>query len=162
MWTPAQLAEALGEEDGRWAADLFGVTTAGTFEHGSSVLRLARDVDAADADVRERWRDIVRRLRDARRTRPQPARDEKIVTAWNGLAITALGELSAATGVIPTADVVAVTDVVVLAEALAERHIVDGRLRRVSRDGVVGGPAGVLEDYGCAAEAFAHGAPAHR
>ena len=37
---------------------------------------------------------------------------------------------------------------------LAERHIVDGRLRRVSRDGVVGEPAGVLEDYGCVAEAF--------
>ena len=37
---------------------------------------------------------------------------------------------------------------------LAERHIVDGRLRRVSRDGVVGEPVGVLEDYGCVAEAF--------
>ena len=33
-------------------------------------------------------------------------------------------------------------------------HLVDGRLRRVSRDGVVGEPAGVLEDYGCVAEAF--------
>ena len=32
--------------------------------------------------------------------------------------------------------------------------MVDGRLRRVSRDGVVGEPAGVLEDYGCVAEAF--------
>ena len=148
VWTPAQLVEVLGEDDGRWAADLFGVTAEGTFEHGSSVLRLARDVDSADAEVRERWRDIVRRLGDARRTRPQPARDEKIVSAWNGLAITALGELSAANGAIAPADVVA------LAEALADRHIVDGRLRRVSRDGVVGGPAGVLEDYGCAAEAF--------
>jgi uncharacterized protein len=37
---------------------------------------------------------------------------------------------------------------------LADRHIVDGRLRRVSRDGVAGAPAGVLEDYGCVAEAF--------
>jgi hypothetical protein len=148
VWTPAQLVEVLGEEDGRWATDLFGVTTEGTFEHGSSVLRLARDLDVADAEVRKRWRDVVRRLGDARRTRPQPARDEKVVTAWNGLAITALGELSAATGAVAPADVVA------LAEALADRHIVDGRLRRVSRDGVVGGPAGVLEDYGCAAEAF--------
>src|SRR5690606_41928711 len=34
------------------------------------------------------------------------------------------------------------------------RHLVDGRLRRVSRDGVVGEPAGVLDDYGCVAEAF--------
>jgi uncharacterized protein len=41
-----------------------------------------------------------------------------------------------------------------LAEVLRDRHVVDGRLRRVSRDGVVGAPAGVLEDYGCVAEAF--------
>ena len=33
-------------------------------------------------------------------------------------------------------------------------HLVDGRLRRVSRDGVVGTPAGVLEDYGCVAAGF--------
>jgi uncharacterized protein YyaL (SSP411 family) len=37
---------------------------------------------------------------------------------------------------------------------LADLHIVEGRLRRTSRDGVVGEPVGVLEDYGCVAEAF--------
>jgi uncharacterized protein YyaL (SSP411 family) len=37
---------------------------------------------------------------------------------------------------------------------LADRHLVDGRLRRVSRDGVVGEAAGVLDDHGCVAEAF--------
>jgi uncharacterized protein YyaL (SSP411 family) len=148
VWTPQQLVEVLGDDDGRWAADLFGVTPDGTFEHGSSVLRLARDIDSADPEDRERWRDVIRRLGDARRARPQPGRDEKIVTAWNGLAITALGELASLNGAVSAQDVVA------LAEFLAERHIVDGRLRRVSRDGVVGTPAGVLEDYGCLAEAF--------
>ena len=33
-------------------------------------------------------------------------------------------------------------------------HWTDGRLRRVSRDGVVGAHAGVLEDYGCVATAY--------
>src|ERR1044072_3871856 len=47
-WTPAQLVEVLGADDGAWAADLFEVTPGGTFEHGSSVLVLARDIDAAD------------------------------------------------------------------------------------------------------------------
>ena len=42
VWTPAQLTEVLGEDDGRWAAEVFGVTEAGTFEHGSSVLQLPR------------------------------------------------------------------------------------------------------------------------
>ena len=85
--------------------------------------------------------------------RPQPARDDKVVAAWNGLAITALAEYArCSTG---DADVRARTRRSRLAEAAgATRHLVDGRLRRVSRDGVVGEPAGVLEDYGCVAEAF--------
>ncbi|MEV6850910.1 thioredoxin domain-containing protein [Actinoplanes sp. NPDC051411] len=144
-WTPAQLIEELGEEDGTWAADLFNVTPAGTFEHGSSVLVLARDIDAAAPDLVKRWEDVRARLLAARARRPQPARDDKVVASWNGLAITALASHDA-----PASREAAVA----LAEVLAERHLVDGRLRRVSRDGVVGTPAGVLDDYGCVAEAF--------
>jgi hypothetical protein len=146
-WTPAQLSAALGEEDGAWAADLFNVTTKGTFEHGSSVLVLARDIDAAEPALVERWRDARARLLTARAQRPQPARDDKVVASWNGLAITALAEYAQLTGA-------SGTPAIELATVLAERHIVDGRLRRVSRDGVVGAPAGVLEDYGCVVEAF--------
>jgi uncharacterized protein len=148
-WTPAQLTEALGADDGAWAADLFAVTPQGTFEHGSSVLVLARDIDAADPALTERWRTVRTRLLAARAERPQPARDDKVVASWNGLAITALVEYAVLTG-----DAAARTAAVDLAEVLAGRHLVDGRLRRVSRDGVVGEPAGVLEDYGCVAEAF--------
>jgi uncharacterized protein len=144
-WTPAQLIGELGEEDGTWAADLFNVTTAGTFEHGSSVLVLARDIDAATPELVQRWADVRARLLAARNRRPQPGRDDKVVASWNGLAITALAGHEA-----PESRAAAVA----LAEVLAERHTVDGRLRRVSRDGVVGAPAGVLEDYGCVAEAF--------
>jgi uncharacterized protein YyaL (SSP411 family) len=45
VWTPAELTEVLGAEEGAWAASLFGVTDAGTFEHGSSVLQLRVDPD---------------------------------------------------------------------------------------------------------------------
>ena len=148
-WTPAQLIEALGPDDGVWAADLFGVTVQGTFEHGSSVLVLARDIDEADPDLVKRWQDVRARLLEARAGRPQPARDDKVVASWNGLAITALAEHGVLTG--SAASRAAALE---LAEVLAGRHLVDGRLRRVSRDGVVGQPAGVLEDYGCVAEAF--------
>ncbi|MGX7676210.1 thioredoxin domain-containing protein [Plantactinospora sp. DSM 117369] len=148
-WTPAQLVEALGPDDGRWAADLFAVTDAGSFEHGTSVLRLARDIDDADPEIQERWQRVRGALREVRDRRPQPARDDKVVAAWNGLAVTALVEYATL-----TADPVAGAAAVRIAEVLAERHIVDGRLRRVSRDGRVGEPAGVLEDYGCVAEAF--------
>ncbi|MER6595573.1 thioredoxin domain-containing protein, partial [Micromonospora purpureochromogenes] len=164
-WTPAQLVEALGEEDGRWAADLFEVTEKGTFEHGTSVLRLARDVDDADPEIRARWRAVVGRLLVARDTRPQPARDDKVVAAWNGLAITAIAEFLRVAALYASPDdedanlmegVTIVADGAMrdAAEHLAAVHIVDGRLRRASRDKVVGEPAGVLEDYGCVAEAF--------
>jgi uncharacterized protein YyaL (SSP411 family) len=90
VWTPGQLAEALGADDGGFAADLFGVTTAGTFEHGTSVLRLTRDVDDADPAIRERYARVRAALLAARDRRPQPGRDDKVVAAWNGLAVTAL------------------------------------------------------------------------
>ncbi|AEV81871.1 thioredoxin [Actinoplanes sp. SE50] len=148
-WTPAELTEVLGPDDGAWAADLFRVTPDGTFEHGRSVLVLARDIDAADPALVDRWRDVRARLLDARGKRPQPARDDKVVASWNGLAITALAEHGALTGSTASREAA-----VALAGVLADRHLIDGRLRRVSRDGVVGDPAGVLEDYGCVAEAF--------
>ncbi|MGV9368933.1 thioredoxin domain-containing protein [Micromonospora tulbaghiae] len=165
VWTPDQLAEVLGEDDGRFAADLFGVTADGTFEHGTSVLRLARDVDDADPEVRARWQDVVGRLLAARDTRPQPARDDKVVAAWNGLAITAIAEFQQVATLLVSPDdedanlmdgVLIVSDGAMrdAAEHLAAAHLVDGRLRRVSRDKIVGEPAGVLEDYGCVAEAF--------
>jgi uncharacterized protein YyaL (SSP411 family) len=148
-WTPAQLTEVLGEADGNWAAEEFRVTSTGSFEHGSSVLVLARDIENADADLVTRWHDVRARLLAARDERPQPARDDKVVASWNGLAVTALVEHGLLTGS-ENSRVAAVA----LAGVLASRHLVAGRLRRVSRDGVVGAPAGVLEDYGCVAEAF--------
>jgi hypothetical protein len=157
VWTPGQLRDAVGEADGRWAADLFGVTAEGTFEKGTSVLRLARDVDDADAEVRDRWADVRRRLCGARTKRPQPASDDKVVAAWNGLAVLALAEVAqVARHVRPAEDLAtSVADAAERAAAyLADRHLVDGRLRRVSRDGEVGRPVGVLDDYGCVAEAF--------
>jgi uncharacterized protein len=86
-WTPAQLVEALGEDDGRWAAEVFEVTEEGAFEHGSSTLQLLRDPDGADA---ARLVDVRARLLAARANRVRPARDDKVVAAWNGLAITGL------------------------------------------------------------------------
>ncbi|MEN3309039.1 MAG: uncharacterized protein V7603_5241 [Micromonosporaceae bacterium] len=149
VWTPAQLRDVLGDEDGAFAADLFGVTERGTFEHGTSVLRMTRDIDAADEAIRARAESVVARLRVARAKRPQPGRDDKVVAAWNGLAITALVDL--ARTLPEAADVAAV---VRAAELLAGTHLVAGRLRRVSRAGIAGEPAGVLDDYGCVAEAF--------
>jgi uncharacterized protein YyaL (SSP411 family) len=144
VWTPDQLVDVLGDEDGSWAAELLSVTPSGTFEHGASTLQLRVDPDDAD-----RWADVRARLIAHRATRPQPARDDKVVAAWNGLAVAALAETGA---LLDRPDlVVAATDV---ARLLVEAHLVDGRLRRASRDGTVGPHAGVLEDYADVAEGF--------
>jgi uncharacterized protein len=142
-WTPAQLAEVLGDDAG-WAAELLVVTPSGTFEHGSSTLQLP--VDAVDP---ARWERVRAALLAARNRRPQPARDDKVVTAWNGMAVLALAEAGAALG---RPDWVAAADAT--ADLLLERHVVDGRVRRSSRDGVVGAAAGVLDDHAFLAEAL--------
>ena len=144
VWTPDQLTEVLGADDGRRAAEVFEVTRAGTFEHGQSVLQLR--ADPADQD----WLAQVRaRLLDARSPRIRPARDDKVVAAWNGLAIAALAEaglLLDEPGFIAAARRAATL--------LADVHLRDGRLARTSRDGLAGPSAGVLDDYGCVADGF--------
>jgi uncharacterized protein YyaL (SSP411 family) len=141
-WTPAQLVEVLGEDDGARAAALLEVTERGTFEHGTSTLQLRRDPD----DPRW-WASVRERLLRARADRPQPARDDKVVTSWNGLAIAGLSDAGVLLGKPELVEAAAAC-----AEVLLDGHLVDGRLRRASRNGVVGSAAGVLDDYGNLAE----------
>ncbi|UOX88525.1 thioredoxin domain-containing protein [Amycolatopsis sp. FBCC-B4732] len=138
VWTPAQLREVLGD-DAVAAAELFGVTEEGTFEHGSSTLRLFGDLPES----------IRVPLLAARNLRPQPGRDDKVIASWNGLAIKALAEAGVALDRPQWID-----GAVEAAGLLLRVHVVDGRLRRSSRDGVVGESAGVLEDYACVADGF--------
>jgi uncharacterized protein YyaL (SSP411 family) len=141
-WTPTQLIEVLGEPDGIEAANLLQVTAAGTFEHGASTLQLR--VDSSE----QAWWDSVRsRLFAARAKRAQPGRDDKVITAWNGLAIAALAEA----GVLQDSPRY-LAAAVRCADFLLAEHLVDGRLRRSSRDGVVSAAVGVAEDYGDLAE----------
>ncbi|MGO9925419.1 MAG: thioredoxin domain-containing protein [Mycobacterium sp.] len=137
VWTPAQLTAVLGADDGRWAAEVFAVTQSGTFEHGTSVLQFPADPD--DPQRAERVRTA---LLAARLTRPQPGRDDKVVTSWNGLAITALAEAGVALEE-PELALAARR----CAMALLDLHVVDGRLRRASLGGVVGDSAAILEDH---------------
>ena len=143
-WTPAELTGALGADDGEWAALAFSVTGSGTFEHGRSVLQ--RRTDPSDEERFARVREV---LLGRRAERVRPGRDDKVVAAWNGLAIAALAEaglLLGEPGFVAAAQGVA---------ALIERvHLAGGRLARTSREGVAGPSAGVLEDYACVADGF--------
>jgi uncharacterized protein len=151
VWTPAQLREVLGEEDGEYAARAFHVTEAGTFEHGTSVLQRL-----TEPDERERFDRIRGILLTAREGRTRPGRDDKVVAAWNGMAIGALAEA----GVLFNRPdfVTAATEA---AELLVSVHysppkesspvVGTARILRTSRDGAAGSSAGLLEDYACVA-----------
>ncbi len=143
-WSPAELVETLGPEDGPWAARLLSVTDAGTFEHGTSTLQLLRDPDDP-----VRWESVRDRLRAARAGRVRPARDDKVVAAWNGLAIASLAEAGAL-----LEEPRYVEAATAAARLLTRLHLTGDGLLRVSREGVAGRHAGVLEDYGCVAHGF--------
>src|SRR3954468_3340081 len=152
VWTPAQLLDVLGTQDAAWAGALLKVTPQGTFEHGRSTLQFERDV-WLDPQERGRWEDVRARLLAARERRPQPTRDDKVVAAWNGLAIAALAETGALLERRDLVDAaVRAADLLVAVHLVTEEESGRVRLRRVSRDGVAGTPAGVLEDYGDVAE----------
>ncbi|MGD0244794.1 MAG: thioredoxin domain-containing protein [Streptosporangiaceae bacterium] len=144
VWRPDELTAVLGPEDGAFAAAAFTVTEDGTFEHGASVLqRLAEPADP------ERFAQVRDALLAARGARVRPGRDDKVVAAWNGMAIAALAECGLLLG---RPDLTAAARDA--AGLLADLHLAGGRLVRTSRDGTAGDTAGTLEDYACVAEGF--------
>ncbi|MGW3724890.1 thioredoxin domain-containing protein [Streptomyces sp. NPDC000851] len=146
VWTPEQLRDVLGD-DAELAARCFGVTEEGTFEEGASVLQLPQQDGVFDV---EKVESVKQRMRAARAERPAPGRDDKIVAAWNGLAIAALAETGA---YFDRPDLVDAA--LAAADLLVRVHLDDhARLARTSKDGRVGANAGVLEDYADVAEGF--------
>jgi uncharacterized protein YyaL (SSP411 family) len=134
-WRWDELVGIVGEE----VARAFGAEPSGNWE-GTNVLWLPQPVDdptlAAEMDAA---RD---RLFAERGHRTHPGVDDKIVTAWNGLAIRALAEAGRAFGV------PAYVEAASLAAAFAWEHLrgPDGRLRRSWRDGAAG-PDGFADDH---------------
>ncbi len=93
VWSADELMAVAGS-DGAEAAEWWGVTEPGNFE-GSNILhrRLRGDLRRPEGVERAR---IV--LFDAREKRVRPGLDDKVLTEWNGLFVSALAEAAAATG----------------------------------------------------------------
>ena len=101
IWRPEEVIGVLGEEDGRIINRYFGVTPQGNFEE-QNILHVAVDVGTAAREAgmtEDEFDALVRRSRDklleARELRVHPARDEKILTSWNGLMLRAFAEAAA-------------------------------------------------------------------
>jgi uncharacterized protein YyaL (SSP411 family) len=97
VWTPAETAALLDAEDARLFDFVYGVTPGGNFERDASILSLvhtsaeaARRFGLAEAEAQRRLAVACARLLEARGRRVRPQRDDKVITAWNGLMISAL------------------------------------------------------------------------
>lgn len=138
VWTPDELEEVLGKEDGAWAAEVFGVTQQGNFEHGSSALTLRGDAHNQD---RKRFAKVRAKLLETRAKRVPPATDDKVLTAWNGLAIDALAQAGRVFGETRYVDAASSA-----ADFLLNAMRTDGKWLRAWRGGKAQHSA-VLEDH---------------
>jgi uncharacterized protein YyaL (SSP411 family) len=98
LWTPSEIEAALGEEDAALVERVFGVSPGGNFE-GRSILHLAKtegqaasELGLGEADVHARMERARHTLYVTRARRSWPGRDDKVLTAWNGLMLRAMAE----------------------------------------------------------------------
>jgi hypothetical protein len=95
VFTPAQVEAVLGAADGARFCAAYGISAEGNFEHGASVPHRFSAPEGTGFAALEPLRE---RLLAAREARPRPAKDDKILAAWNGLALTALARGSQVLG----------------------------------------------------------------
>ncbi|OFW60076.1 MAG: hypothetical protein A2133_10390, partial [Actinobacteria bacterium RBG_16_64_13] len=142
VWTPEQIRAALTTDEAELVERVYGVTAKGNFE-GANVLHLAAGPQALGADLAAARAKLLR----ARSNRVRPARDDKILAGWNGLALAAYAEAARALGSERYLGAAIKTG-----EFIAEELLQNGdRLAHSWKDGRRPGN-GFLEDYAFVAE----------
>ena len=98
-WTPDELIGVLGNQHGLWAAEWYGVTEEGNFEHGTSALwrhdpaqKVAERLQVPLNELEPAMERARAQLFEVRDKRVHPATDDKVLAAWNGLLISALAQ----------------------------------------------------------------------
>jgi len=147
VWTPAEIEAALLPDDAKLFTRYYGVSRRGNFE-GKNILHvveeaetLAEEMDMSLEAVQESLKRGRAMLFRARERRVKPGRDEKILTAWNGLMLRAFAE---AARYLDRPDYLQVA--ISNAEFLLDKLQRDGRLLRTSKNGHAH-LNGYLEDY---------------
>ena len=146
-WTADEIAEALDPTQARLVVAYFGVTDDGNFE-GRTILHTPRSLEEvaaelglSDAPFRQTLDAAREQLYAARAARPAPLRDDKILTAWNGLMISALAQAS-----LVLDEPMYAARAVRAADYLLRTLRRDGRLLRAALDGAARQTA-YLDDY---------------
>ncbi|HEY5936658.1 MAG TPA: thioredoxin domain-containing protein [Kofleriaceae bacterium] len=146
VWTPAQVREALGAINALVFSQAYGVTEAGNFEHGTTVLerRTPRSSSGEEAQLAE----LRGKLLAARARRIRPGTDDKVLAGWNGLAISGLVAAWRATGHEPARALARR-----VADFLRDKMISGGNVARVFHEGTTR-LDGTLDDYAFCALGF--------
>jgi uncharacterized protein len=147
VWTPAEIAKVLGEETAEVFCRVYDVSEEGNFE-GTSILHpiLTREQASkyfamSEATVDELLNGAKKKLFAERENRVKPFRDEKVIAAWNGLALSGLAE---AIKISPHATYERATRQTV--EFIFSRMFRDGYLLHTYKDGIAK-LLGYLDDY---------------
>jgi uncharacterized protein YyaL (SSP411 family) len=133
VWDLSEIKDALGEDDAAAFAAYYNVTEAGNFE-GQNILNVNPSADPPDPDSR-------RKLFELREKRVKPDRDEKVITAWNGLMLASFAEAGVLLRRTDYADAARMNADFVLTHLQR-----DGFLLRTYKDGIAKFNA-YLEDY---------------
>ncbi len=146
-WTPAEIERVLAKRDAALVGAHYGITPQGNFE-GRTVLHVARSLDDVAKELgvppgtaRQTLENARRALYEARSRRPAPARDEKIIAAWNGLMISAFARAGSV-----LAEPARLKQAERAAAFVSRKLIRDGRLQRSFKDGRAQ-PGGFLDDH---------------
>ncbi|HMA17358.1 MAG TPA: thioredoxin domain-containing protein, partial [Thermoanaerobaculia bacterium] len=155
VWDPDSLEAAVGTDVAPIVGARYGVTAAGNFEKGRTVLSIVKSVSELSADfgldearVERILHDSRRRMYDARSRREHPATDTKLLTDWTALAISAFALAARVLGE-PRYEEAARR----AADRILSRCRIPGDLLHRERDGVAG-ISGFASDYSCFVEAL--------
>ncbi len=96
VWTPEEISLVLGEQEASEFCAFYDVTRGGNFE-GHSILNIRGEGTLATARV-SAFDDARLKLFEYREERIKPGRDEKVLTAWNGLMLAAFADAAGALG----------------------------------------------------------------
>ena len=147
VWRPQEITDVLGKEQGELVCRYFGVTEEGNFEEANILhvpqepAAVATQLDLGEEQLLSAVQEAKPRLLEVRHRRVAPARDEKVLTAWNGLMLRSFAE---AAMVFHRDDYreAATANASFLLDALRQ----DGRLLRTYKEGEAK-LKGYLEDY---------------
>lgn len=149
VWTPEEIKEVLGEQEGESICRYYGITEGGNFE-GKNIPNLIdqsiEDFTRRNGHDEEEWDTQLQKSKEKlfqyREKRVHPHKDDKVLTSWNGLMIAALARASRVFNKSEWAEAASAS------VRFIENHLVrsDGRLLARYRDGEAAYPA-YIDDY---------------